>query len=193
MNVQSVELTGVRAQLLPLNRDHAEELFAAAAHPDIWTYLPEKIDSIEDTLKWIEKALAEQEKGGELPFVVRDQETGRLAGSTRYIQITPAHRSLEIGWTWYHPSVWRTRINTECKYLLLRHAFEDLHAVRVQFCADKRNDRSNQAIQRLGAIKEGELRRNRILNDGYIRDTCVYSILEEEWPQIKLRLESYLR
>ncbi len=108
------------------------------------------------------------------------------------INISVPNRSLEIGWTWYHPSVWRTRINTECKYLLLKYCFEQLQTVRVQFCADKRNTRSNQAIQRLGAIKEGELRRNRILNDGYIRDTCVYSIVDAEWPQIKLKLENYL-
>lgn len=193
MNIQSVVLEGARVKLIPLDREHAEGVCRAADHPEIWTYLPEKVHSIEDARLFIEKALGEKEKGGELPFVVWDEETQQIVGSTRLLNISMPHRNLEIGWTWYHPSVWRTRINTECKYLLLKHCFEQLRTVRVQFCADKRNTRSNQAIQRLGAVKEGELRRNRILNDGYIRDTCVYSILEEEWPQIKHKLEEYMK
>ncbi|WP_028552800.1 GNAT family N-acetyltransferase [Paenibacillus sp. UNC451MF] len=192
MNLQSIDLVGVRAKLIPLDREHAEGLYRAASNPEIWTYLPEKINSAEDARNFIEKALIEKEKGTEIPFVVWDQETQSIVGSTRLINISKPNRNVEIGWTWYHPSVWRSRINTECKYLLLKHCFETMGTVRVQFCADKRNVRSNQAIQRLGAVKEGELRRHRILNDGYIRDTCVYSIVDQEWPQIKLRLESYL-
>ena len=192
MNIESIDLIGVRAKLIPLSREHREGLFEASKSPSIWTYLPTKIHTLEDTRIFIEDALGNKELGKEIPFTVIDQDTNTIVGSTRFINISRADRHLEIGWTWYHPSVWRTRMNTECKYLLLKYCFETLQTVRVQFIADIRNERSNQAIQRLGAVHEGVLRRNRILSDGYVRDSCVHSIIMEEWPDIKSRLEGFL-
>jgi RimJ/RimL family protein N-acetyltransferase len=192
LKIEITELKGIRAKLIPMVEDNLQDLYEAAKHPDIWTYLPQKINSIEDTAALIQKALLQKETGIEFPFVVVDQNTDQIVGSTRFLNMSLPNRQLEIGWTWYNPSVWRSRMNTECKYLLLQYCFETLKMVRVQFCADSRNNRSNQAISRLGAVKEGVLRKNRILDDGYIRDTCVYSILVEEWPVIKARLEGFL-
>ncbi|QGQ98447.1 N-acetyltransferase [Paenibacillus psychroresistens] len=190
--MDSIELTGLRAKLTPLSLEHTEELYDAAKDPEIWTYLPEKIQTLEETLKFIEDALLIKEKGVEIPFAVIDLETNSIVGSTRLMNISMPNRHLEIGWTWYNPSVWRTRMNTECKYMLLKYCFEVLETVRVQFCADIRNTRSNQGILRLGAVQEGILRRNRILSDGYIRDASIYSIISEEWPSVKERLEHFL-
>jgi len=192
LKIEPTEIKGIRATLAPLVEDHLHALYEAAKHPDIWTFLPQKIKTIEDTATIIQKALQQKESGLEFPFVVIDQDTSQIVGSTRFLNISLPNRQLEIGWTWYNPSVWRSRINTECKYLLLQYSFEVLGMVRVQFCADSRNTRSNQAIARLGAVKEGVLRKNRILDDGYIRDTCFYSILEEEWPAVKVKLEGFL-
>jgi N-acetyltransferase len=190
--VQSIDLIGTRAKLTPLGMEHTEGIWEASKSPEIWTYLPEKIVSYEDSRTFMEEALLEKEKGMEMPFAVIDQDTGTVLGSTRFLNLSTPNRSLEIGWTCYNPSAWRTRINTECKYLLLSYCFETLHTVRVQFSADIRNERSNQAIRRLGAMHEGILRRNRILSDGYIRDANVYSIIAEEWYGVKSHLENLL-
>lgn len=193
MVLQSIDLIGTRARLTPLTMEHAEGLYIASQSPEIWTYLPDRINSLQDTRTFIEEALADKQVGTEMPFAVIDQESGAVVGSTRLMNIAINNRSLEIGWTWYDRSVWRTRINTECKYLLLCYCFETLQTVRVQFIADIRNERSNRAIRRIGASHEGVLRRNRILNDGYIRDANVYSIIAEEWPDVKANLEIFLR
>ena len=125
-------------------------------------------------------------------FTIIDKETNRPVGSTRYMDITLPNRGLEIGWTWLTPSVWRTRMNTECKYLLLKHGFEELNLLRIQLKTDSRNLRSQRAMERLGAVREGVLRRHRLLSDGYQRDTVYYSILAEEWAGVKARLERSL-
>ncbi|UVI33637.1 GNAT family N-acetyltransferase [Paenibacillus spongiae] len=190
--IESVTLTGLRAKLVPLTMEHAEGLYEASKSPAIWTYLPTKIHTLADTRSFIEQALSNKEAGTDIPFTVMDQDRNMIVGSTRFLNIARADRKLEIGWTWYHPSVWRTRINTECKYMMLAHCFEELKTVRVQFIADIRNERSNEAIRRLGAVQEGVLRRNRILSDGYVRDACVHSIIMEEWPDVKARLEGFL-
>ncbi|MCU6712994.1 GNAT family N-acetyltransferase, partial [Paenibacillus sp. J5C_2022] len=162
-------LEGSRVRLSPMNRSHTNALYAAAKEAAIWTYLPLKIDKIADMNRLIDEALEERERGLACPFVVYDRQLNKLVGSTRYLNISTANRNLEIGWTWYSPDVWRSRVNTECKYLLLRYAFEELQCIRVQFKADVQNDRSNRAIERLGAVHEGVLRADRILPDGYIR------------------------
>ena len=173
---------------------HIEGLFTAARFPDIWTWLPTAMpDTREDMARMVEAALSNQERSEEVPFTIWDQDTRRIVGSTRYLDISAANRHLEIGWTWYTPSVWRTRLNTECKYLLLRHAFETLGVVRVQLKTDSRNLRSQAAIARIGGIREGVLRRQRILHDGYIRDTVYFSILDTEWADVKTRLEARLQ
>lgn len=126
------------------------------------------------------------------PFAVYDKQLQRYVGSTRYLNITLEHRNVEIGWTWYTPEVWRTRVNSECKYLLLKYGFEELNLLRVQFKTDSRNERSHYAILRIGATQEGVLRRERILHDGYIRNTNVYSIIDSEWPAVKGNFERIL-
>jgi RimJ/RimL family protein N-acetyltransferase len=138
---------------------------------------------------FVRQVLAGQAQGTDLPFAVIHQETGRAVGCTRYMAIQRQHRGLEIGGTWYAPAHQRTGVNTECKFLLLRHAFEMLGCLRVQLKTDLRNERSQKAIERIGAIKEGVLRKCLIMPDGYARSTVVYSILDDEWPGVKGRLE----
>ena len=150
------------------------------------------IPTLERLSHSLESALAEQFAGTCQPYTIVDRATNRLVGSTRLFDIAPAHRRGEIGHTWLTPSVWRTRINTECKYLLLRHAFETLGMIRVQLKTDLRNTRSQAAIERLGALKEGVLRNHVILPDGYIRHSVMYSITDAEWPSVKMKLEGFL-
>lgn len=193
MLTMPTELVGVRAKLLPMEPAHAPALYEAAQNPDIWTYMPTRITTLAETEQFIAQALAAKAQGEEYPFVIVDQADGRIVGSTRFLDIQPQNRNLEIGWTWYSPNVWRTRLNTECKYLLLRYCFETLDLLRVQLKTDGRNWRSQQAIERIGGIKEGVLRRQRILHDGYVRDTVYFSILAEEWPAVKAKLETMLQ
>jgi RimJ/RimL family protein N-acetyltransferase len=192
MNVTPVTLEGERVRLVPLAPEHVEGLYEAAQAPEIWPYLPYAIDSLEKTRFFIEQSLKLQNQGSHLVFTIIDKETDRIVGSTRYLEISPSDKNLEIGFTWYNPSVWRSRVNSECKYLLLRHAFETLGCIRVQFKTDSRNERSQNAIMRLGAVKEGTLRNHRILADGYIRDSVCFSILDREWADVKTRLEGFL-
>ena len=186
------ELEGVRVRLLPMERSHAEALFEAGRDPEIWRYLPVKVETPEDMERIVEEALKARKIGTEFPYVVYDKELGKLVGSTRLLAISAQHRNFEIGWTWYSPEVWRTRVNTECKYLLLRWGFEEFRAVRIQLKTDVRNERSNAAIRRLGAVHEGVIRRDRILHDGHIRNANLYSIIDSEWPAVKARLEGFL-
>jgi N-acetyltransferase len=137
-------------------------------------------------------SIERRKKGSEYTFTVLNQE-GQIIGSTRYLDILPEHKSLEIGSTWYHPDSWRTRVNTECKYLLLQHVFENWMFRRVQLKTDSRNLRSQKAIQRIGAVKEGTLRKDRKISGGYVRDTVFFSILNNEWETVKAELEAKLR
>jgi len=180
--------------LLPLSLDHARDLHEAGADRIIWRYLPIAApEHLQDTERWIRVALAARESGAEIPFVIIDRASGRAVGSTRYLDIQHDHGALEIGWTWIAHSHQRTAVNTESKLLLLAHAFETLEASRVQLKTDARNVQSQQAIERLGAVREGVLRRQRRMWDGFIRDTVYYSILDHEWPAVKARLEGLLR
>lgn len=192
MSISSVILTGKQAKLIPMEMSHIPGLYEAGRAPEIWKYMPANPNSLDDMQDLVEDALRLRETGAEFPFVIIDQRTDRIVGSTRFLDIVPSHRNLEIGWTWCSPDVWRTRINTECKYLLLKHCFETLGAIRVQLKTDLRNERSQRAIERIGGIREGVLRHNRIMPDGYLRDTVYFSILMEEWPAVKSRFESWL-
>lgn len=192
MNVKPIVLEGQRVKLIPMEESHIEGLYIAGSDARIWELQGKPIDHPDEMCKFVQSALREQERGTELPFTVLDKDTETIVGSTRFMDIMPNHRILEIGWTWYNPGVWRTRVNTECKYLLLHHAFETLSTVRVQLKTDKRNTRSQAAIERIGGTYEGTLRNHRILHDGYIRDTVFFSIIESEWPDVKKRLEAYL-
>ncbi|HEX6122891.1 MAG TPA: GNAT family protein [Ktedonobacterales bacterium] len=194
MRAELVTLEGEWARLESLGLEHAEALFAAAQDPDAWRYVSTDASVSPDAMRqWIATALAEQAVGQSLPFAIVRRADGAVVGSTRYLDIRPAHCGLEIGWTWLTPSARRTAINTECKYLLLGHAFERLGAIRVQLKTDRRNERSQRAIERLGAVHEGMLRKHLIYDNGYQRDSVMYSITDDEWPAVKANLEAKLR
>jgi RimJ/RimL family protein N-acetyltransferase len=150
-------------------------------------YPPESLSDID---LFIESALQDQAGGTTVPFAIIDRATNGVVGSTRYLDIRSIHSGLEIGWTFLDTRVWRTGINTECKYLLLRHAFEDVGCARVQLKTDARNERSRNAILRIGAQFEGVLRKHQLRRDGTLRDTAMYSIIDEEWPAVKEGLEA---
>ncbi|MGE7713186.1 GNAT family N-acetyltransferase [Priestia megaterium] len=190
--LKSGELVGTAVKLVPLGKIHEQELYEAAKPKEVWEHLPVKVHSLSDMKRLIESALKAKQEGRELPFAVFDIESHSIVGSTRFLDISLLNKSVEIGWTWYHPSVWRTRVNTECKYLLLKYCFEELKLHRVQFKTDVRNKRSRKAIKRLGATQEGISRKHMILPDGYVRDSVIFSIIDDEWPFVKKRLEGFL-
>jgi len=193
MKVEPVVLSGKFVRLEPLSEAHVPGLSVAGMDASIWRYmLYGEVTSVEKMGAWVRDILSRKAAGSDQPFVVVQLSSGRLAGATRYLEIRPAHRSLEIGGTWYGVEFQRTPLNTEAKYLLLRHAFETLGCIRVQFKADSRNERSQRAIERLGAVREGLLRNHIILEDGTYRHSVYYSILEDEWPAVKARLEEKL-
>jgi N-acetyltransferase len=191
--IAPVILTGEFVRLEPLSEDHVLDLLDAGSDSNIWEYMMYGNLSSEPAMRaWVRMLLDLQEQGTDLPFAVILVSNGRAVGATRYLEIRPDHRGLEIGGTWYGTAYQRTAVNTESKYLLLRHAFEQLRCVRVQFKTDLRNLRSQKAIERLGAVKEGVLRQHMITPSGYVRDSVYYSILDREWPIIKKRLEAKL-
>lgn len=193
MQVKPVVLEGQRVRLEPLQLSHAAALYAACQDPEIWRYMPYKQPAaLSEMEAWIVLALDAQERGTDVPFAIIDCHVERAVGSTRYLNILPKDRGLEIGWTWLTEAARRTSINTECKYLLLRHACETLGAIRVQLKTDSRNITSQRAIERIGAVKEGILRNHVIMPDGYYRHSVYYSILESEWPTVKAYLEGKL-
>jgi N-acetyltransferase len=183
-----ITLEGMTVKLMPMELGQVDDLWEAGQNQSIWEFTSSKVRNKEEMKKVIEAALVEREKGTQIPFIVVDKETDKIIGSSRYLDISKIHKTLEIGWTWYSPDFWRTSANTETKMLMLQHAFEKMKVNRVQFCTDSRNVRSQNAISRLGAQREGVLRKHRIIADGYVRDTVVFSILKEEWPQIKTGL-----
>ena len=193
MHVEPVTLTGKVVRLEPLWREHAEALLRAAQDSTIWTLMSDNPSvSLEAMHRWIDNALRAQEYGEEVPFAIISLATNEVVGSTRYMTIVPRNRGLEIGWTWLGRAARRTAVNTECKYLLLQHAFETLKAIRVQIKTDSRNLNSQRAIERIGAVKEGTLRNHVIMPDGYFRHSVYYSILDTEWPTVKANLEEKL-
>ncbi|WP_127533985.1 GNAT family N-acetyltransferase [Paenibacillus kobensis] len=187
-----ITLEGERVRLVPAAHEHLEGLFNASNHSDIWTFSPSTISKPEDLVTTMNQWMKSKEQGLRYPFVIFDKSTNEIVGSTSYLDISLLNRKLEIGGTWLAPKVWRTRINTECKFLLLEYGFENLNLVRVQFRTDTRNERSNKAIQRIGAQFEGTLRQELIMHDGYLRNSNVYSILDKEWADVKTKLLLYL-
>jgi RimJ/RimL family protein N-acetyltransferase len=193
MNPVPVVLYGDRVRVEPLDHRHIDDLLAAASDPEIWRYMPIPAPANEaDMTTLIDDAWRRAATGEQLPFAVIDSATDRAVGSTRYLEIRRSWRTLEIGWTWLGASVQRTIVNTEAKCLLLRHAFEELGALRVQFKTDARNERSQRGLERIGAVKEGVLRKHRINWDGFVRDSVYYSIIDTEWDAVKTRLEGLL-
>jgi len=187
-------LEGMGVRLEPLAQRHAKDLLEAGRDPSVWRYRPgEPFGSVADVERWIDAANAPVREGAAVAFAIVRLPDGTAVGSTRYLDIRPADRALEIGSTWLAPAVQRTGVNTECKYLLLRHAFEVLGAVRVQFKTDVRNERSQAAIARIGATREGVLRHHMTLDDGYVRDSVFFGITDSDWPSVKARLERMMR
>jgi len=188
-----VVLTGKYVRLEPMTEAHIPGLAEIGVGQGFWDFmLYGNMNTEADMANWVRDILSRTEKGTDLPFAVIHLASGRVAGATRYLNITPEHRGLEIGGTWYGLEFQRTAVNTECKYLLLQYAFETLRCIRVQFKTDLRNERSQRAIERIGAKREGVLRNHMILPDGRVRDSVFFSILDAEWPQVKIELEGML-
>ena len=193
MEIKRITLTGKHVRLEPIGEQHIAGLAEIGRGHDFWKFmLYGDMKTEADFRHFVEDLLAREQKGTDLPFAVIHLASGRVAGSTRYLNIDRPNRGLEVGGTWYGPEFQRTAVNTECKYLLLTYAFEILKAIRVQIKTDLLNVRSQKAIERIGAIKEGVLRNHMILQDGRIRDSVFYSILDKEWAEVKWKLETML-
>jgi RimJ/RimL family protein N-acetyltransferase len=196
MKVNAVTLTGNHVRLEPLAERHAEALTEAGRDEEIWRYMPRRpFAGVEDAHDFIRAAHEMAKDGSAVPFaiVAIGDGRGRAIGSTRYFDIRPEHRGLEIGWTWLGVAWQRTAANTECKLLLLRHAFEELGALRVQLKTDARNLKSQRAIERIGGVREGVLRAHMVMPDGFVRDTVMYSITAGEWPEVQRSVEELLQ
>lgn len=187
-----ITLEGTQVRLVPLSMDHLDGLCAVGLDPDLWRWIPVQVLDRQGMQAYVELALEEQRRGVSLPFATTLKSTGEVIGSTRYMNIDLKNRRVEIGATWIGKSWHRSAVNTEAKYLMLRHAFETLHCARVELKTDALNERSRNAILRLGAKQEGILRRHVLTDTGRMRDTVYFSILDHEWPEIKSRLESRL-
>ncbi len=188
-----VTLVGNYVRLEPLTETHVPGLAAVGCDDRIWKLMRYGLIRDEKDMRlWVRSLLESQAAGTDLPFAVIQLASGRAAGATRFMDIRLEHLGLEIGGTWYGLEFQRTAVNTECKYLLLKYAFEVLGAIRVQFKTDLRNERSWRAIERLGAKREGILRNHIILPDGVRRDSVYYSIIDLEWPGVKGRLEGMI-
>lgn len=192
-------LEGSLVVLEPLEPRHEEGLFEAARDPRIWQYLPfdagETYSPAESRTafgSWFQSALAASKRGDEAAFATLDAGSGEPVGSTRYLALRPAHRGLEIGWTWLAPSSWGTGANVEAKLLMLEHAFAALGCVRVEFKTDARNERSRRALAALPARFEGIFRKHMILPGHRFRDSAYYSIIDDEWPEVRANLERRL-
>jgi RimJ/RimL family protein N-acetyltransferase len=184
-----VILTTDKVTLCPLNEGHLHAFFQAGAFPEIWRWsLPDKCTSLATTKAWLQYSQNMTEKGEHIAFAIFDNETEEFVGSTRYCTIKPDDRNLEIGFTFITPKYQRSHINTHAKYCLLKHAFEDLNAIRVEFKTHEKNQKSRNALSRLGAKFEGISRNQRILSDGTFRNTAIFSIIEQEWPVVKKSL-----
>lgn len=190
--VDDVTLAGLHAVLEPLAPAHEDGIRLAVEDGQLWKLWFTSVPRPEGVGEYIQNLLGQKDRGVACPFVVRDLASGGIVGGTRFLNIDAANRRLEIGGTWYSQSVQRTGVNTECKLLLLAHAFEKLGCVAVEFRTDWFNKRSQAAIERLGAKRDGVLRNHMIMPDGRVRDTVVYSIIENEWPGVKRNLQHKL-
>ena len=173
--------------------DHLDALAAAGAFEELWRWTRDRAMTIESMRRYMEAALADAGQGTARPFVTIDRVSERVVGSTRFGNIDPFNRRVEIGWTWITPEFQRSHVNTEAKYLMLRHAFEVWDCVRVELKTDVLNEKSRNAMLRLGATEEGVFRKHMLTQGGRFRDTVYFSILDTEWPATKNRLEAQLR
>ena len=192
MQIQPVTLQGHFIRLEPLSQVHHADLCEAGDDPEIWRWNPRPILTAEEMRVYIATAKAGQAAGTMLPFATIERLSGRAIGSTRFAEIDRPHRHLEIGYTWIKPRWQRTPVNTEAKYLMLRHAFEELGCIRVELKTDALNQRSRNAILRIGAQQEGIFRKHMVTDSGRIRHSVYFSLIDSEWPVVKARLEEKL-
>ncbi len=192
MVVSPVMLEGVHIRLEPLSKAHLAGLAEVGLDEELWRWIPVPVRTVDDMAAYLETALGEQERGVSLPFAIIEKATGRAIGSTRYGNIDRTHHRVEIGWTWVARNWQRTAMNTEAKYLLLKHAFETLGCMRVELKTDSLNERSRAAILRIGAREEGIFWNHMITASGRIRHSVYFSIIDSEWPAVRARLESKL-
>lgn len=193
MIVEPVTLAGEHVQLEPMLEAHHAALAEVGLDEDLWKWIPVPVRTAEEMKAYVDAALAEQARGTSLPFTIVERATGNVIGSTRYANIERTHRRVEIGWTWVARQWQRTAVNTECKYMLLKHAFETLGCIRVELKTDSLNERSRAAILRIGAKEEGVFRNHMITASGRIRHSVYFSITDSEWPVVKRRLEEKLQ
>lgn len=192
MNIASVILEGRVVRLEPMTIDHVDALCRVGLDPSLWALTTTRVETRDDMHGYVEIALAEQAAGTALPFVTKALANGEVIGSTRFANIVHEHARAEIGWTWITPRWQRTAVNTEAKYLMLRHAFERMECRRVELKTNALNARSRAAMLRIGATEEGTLRRHMINADGSPRDSVYFSVIAEEWPTVRARLEGML-
>ncbi|MGC2487881.1 MAG: GNAT family protein [Candidatus Sulfotelmatobacter sp.] len=192
--VMPVALEGSMVRLEPIRREHAEIFWQVARDSldDIFQWIPYRVKTREDFQRLVEKIFEEQERGDSVAFATVERGSGQVIGSTRFMNIDRANRRVEIGSTWIIPKWQRTRVNTEAKYLMLRHAFEVWKCIRVELKTDALNQKSRNAILRIGAKEEGTLRRHVITWTGRVRDSVYFSILDSEWPSVRTTLEQKL-
>jgi RimJ/RimL family protein N-acetyltransferase len=190
MSLDPVVLEGRHVRLVPMTREHVPALWQAAGDPELWRWTTSQVHSEDDLRRYVDAALAMRAQGTALPFVTTDAATGQIVGSTRFANAEGPR--VEIGWTWIARPWQRTAINTEAKYLMLRHAFESLGLLRVELKTDALNARSRAAILRIGAREEGVLRKHMVTEGGRVRDSVLFSITDDEWPAVRARLEQIL-
>jgi len=193
MIVEAVRLEGNYVRLEPLSLEHIPYLCKVGLDPELWEITMTLIRDEHDMRTYVETALRHQKEGTAVPFATTDKVSGRIAGSTRFGNIDKSNRRVEIGWTWLGREFQRTQVNTEAKFLMLRHAFEVWGCVRVEFKTDVINQKSRTALLRIGATEEGILRKHQITATGRIRDSIYYSILDSEWPDVRKRLEERIQ
>jgi RimJ/RimL family protein N-acetyltransferase len=193
-SVTPVTLEGTRVRMEPLSLErHFDGLLAIGTDPDLWKWTLGVVETADDLRRYLGEALREQSEGRSLPFATMDRATGAIVGCTRFGNIEPRHRKAEIGWTWVGRAHQRTHVNTEAKYLMLRHAFETWDCIRVELKTNVLNRRSRDAMLRIGAVEEGILRSHAISDRGTVRDTIYYSILASEWPAVRERLLTMMK
>lgn len=179
-------------KLVLLRPEHLDALWQAGRFPELWEVSASRMRERADMAAWLDEALVAAARGTALPFATLLRGTEELIGSTRFANYDPAHRRVEIGWTWITPAHQRTAVNTEAKLLMLRHAFDVWQLNRVELKTDARNERSRRAMARLGLVEEGVLRRHMVTHDGRLRDSVYFSAIREEWPALRARIEGLL-
>jgi N-acetyltransferase len=193
MDFKPVTLAGSHLRLEPLSSEHLDGLCEFGLDPELWRWTTTRLLTRQDMIGYLEEALEDEQNGTARPFATICLESGRVIGSTRFANIDLHNRHVEIGWTWVAVPWHRTAVNTEAKYLMLRHAFEEVGCIRVEFKTDSINQRSRGALLRIGAKEEGTLRNHMIVHDGRYRHSVYFSVIDSEWPEVKADLEAKLQ